>query len=297
MKILFQQTTHISKSQNGASVYNHNLAKALIAEGYSVIACCDGLTGDVLFDGVAAVPFHKFKELYEWADLIITTPGKLRNNPLNKAVVFVQHNTGREPFDMSFGRVVYCAKHVADVCQYTCKDSRVFWPMNRYAGCDPLPENPGGRITLINCNPNKGGRLLPYFAKKLPQYEFLGLHGGYGYQHKEEVDNLMYATGHLDLPGMLSQSSILIMPSEKEGLPTLAMEAMSLGVPVVGSAIPAFVELRIRDSLSQPKDYFVKDIELAMENYFELREKQLSLINEIEAKRDVKGFINWLTQV
>jgi len=294
MKILFQQTTHVSKSQNGASVYNHNLAKALIAEGQSVIACCDGLTDDIIFDGVAAVPFHKFRELYEWADLIITTPGKLRNNPLKKEIVFVQHNTGREPFDMSFGRVVYCAKHVADICQYKCKDSRVFWPMNRYAEVTPLSLNPDGAITLVNCNPNKGGRLLPYFARHLPQHKFLGAHGGYGYQHREEVPNLRYINGTISLSNMLSYTSILIMPSEKEGLPTLAMEAMALGVPVVGSAIPAFVELGLRKNLIKTKDYFLHDIEYTMQNYFEIREKQLSLINEIEAKRDVKGFINWL---
>jgi len=294
MKILFQQTTHISKSQNGASVYNHNLAKALIAEGQSVIACCDGLTDDIIFDGVAAVPFHKFRELYEWADLIITTPGKLRNNPLNKEIVFVQHNTGREPFDISFGRVVYCAKHVADICQYKCKDSRVFWPMNRYAGHSFFIPNPFGEITLINCNPNKGGRLLPYFAKKLPQYQFKGITGGYGYQHKEELPNLTYHDGRLDIDEYLADSSILIMPSEKEGLPTLAMEAMALGVPVVGSAIPAFVELGLRKNCLKPKDYFLNDIEYTMQNYFEIREKQLSLINEIEANRDVKGFITWL---
>jgi len=87
-----------------------------------------------------------------------------------------------------------------------------------------------------------------------------GAHGGYGYQHREEVPNLRYINGTISLSNMLSYTSILIMPSEKEGLPTLAMEAMALGVPVVGSAIPAFVELGLRKNLIKTKNYFLHDI-------------------------------------
>jgi glycosyltransferase involved in cell wall biosynthesis len=269
MKILFLQFTHISISNNGAEQYHHNLAKALIAKGHSVISCCHQVKGEFLHDGVATVEYSKMPELYEWAEMVITTPGKLRNNPGKIPIVFIQHNQNREPWDLSENRVVYCAKHVAETVNYACKDSFVFWPFNRYAGTEKLPPNPTGKITMVNCNPNKGGHYLQYCAKKLPQYQFLGIHGGYGHQITGKADNLEYRQGGPDLRELLKDTSILIMPSEKEGMPTLALECLALGVPVIGAAIPAFVELGLRSTCKMQKDYFLQDIEHAMKNYFD----------------------------
>lgn len=294
MNILILQFTHISLSLNGAEQYHHQLAKELIARGHAVIPCCHQVQGEVLYDGVLAVEYSQFKRLYQWADLIITTPGKMRSTPLQKPVVFIQHNQNREPWDMSAARVVYCAEHVAKMVNYTCKDSYVFWPFNRYAGAKPLPPNPNGYITLVNCNPNKGGRLLQYIAKKLPQYQFLGVHAGYGYQVKGEADNLTYIEGKHDLRELLKDTSVLIMPSEKEGLPTLAQEAMALGIPVVGSAIPAFVELGLRTNCKPRRDYLIEDIEKTMCNYLQEREKMLTLVAANEAKRNIEAFVSWL---
>lgn len=297
MNILILQFTHISLSLNGAEQYHHQLAKELIARGHAVIPCCHQVQGEVLYDGVLAVEYSQFKHLYQWADLIITTPGKMRSNPLNKPVVFIQHNQNREPWDMSAARVVYCAEHVRKTVDYSCRDSYVFWPFNRYAGSKPLPPKPYGYVTLVNCNHNKGGRLLPYFAKKLPQYYFLGVHAGYGHQIKGEADNLRYIDGEHDLRKVLKNTAVLIMPSEKEGLPTLAQEAMALGIPVVGSAIPAFVELGLRTNCKVTRDYMIEDIKKNMDNYFECRQNVLKLVEANEAKREVDAFVNWLVGI
>lgn len=257
MNILILQFTHISLSLNGAEQYHHNLAKELIARGHAVIPVCHQLQLETLFDGVLALPYSEAQRLYnEWADLIITTPGKMRNNPKKKPIVYIQHNENREPWDMSAARVLYCAEHVRRKVAYTCQDDYVFWPFNRYAGCKPREPYAEGYITLVNCNPNKGGRLLPYIAKKLPQYDFKGVHAGYGFQHKDEsISYLHYVEGGYNIKHILRHSSLLIMPSEKEGMPTIALEAMSLGVPVVGSAIDAFVELGIRENKKVTRDY------------------------------------------
>lgn len=297
MNILFVQFTHISKSLNGAEQYHHNLAKMLIAKGHAVIPCCHEIQGEVLYDGVLAVEYSRIQHLYEWADLIITTPGKLRNNPLKKPIVFIQHNTNREPWDLSESRVLYCGHHVRDKVNYNCKDSFVYWPPNRYADAEPLPPNPTGRITLVNCNLNKGGRLMAHFARKLANYHFLGIMAGYGQQITCGELNVEYRTGQHDLREVLKDTSIVIMPSEREGLPTLAQECLSLGVPVVGSAIPAFVELGLRKNCKVTANYLVDDIRWTMENYHEARQQALELAAANEAKRDTEGLIKWLTNV
>lgn len=50
------------------------------------------------------------------------------------------------------------------------------------------------------------------------------------------IDFLGY-TPHADIPDVLSSTSVLIHPSGSEGLPTIVMEAMAAGVPVVASDV------------------------------------------------------------
>ena len=266
----------------------------LIAQGNAVIPVCDDVTDDVLYDGVLALGASKLHEMYKWADVVITTPGRFRNNPLKKDIIFVQHNHTREPWDLSASRVLYCGQYVANKVAYPCRSSFVYWPPNRYYGTKPLKACKDGYITLVNCNANKGGQLLERYAKMLPQYQFLGVHAGYGYQHTGTAPNLTYRRGGVDLRDVLKDTSVLIMPSEKEGLPTLAQEAMALGIPVVGSAIPPFVELGLRENKPYPKNYMIDDILFAKTHYLEERKRMLQLVEANEAKRDTAGFLNWV---
>ena len=51
----------------------------------------------------------------------------------------------------------------------------------------------------------------------------------------ERVDFVGYAK---DVPGLLAGSSLLLLPSEREGLPLIVGEALAVGVPVVATDVP-----------------------------------------------------------
>lgn len=241
--ILFIQFSHLTKSLNGAENYHHQLAKVLQAKGHTVNVVSHAVHSEGVFDGVPFYPAAAEYDLHCAADIIVTTPGKVRIPHKGKRYIFIQHNQNKEPWDVSFGSVIYCARHVAQSVRYRCLDSAVLWPFNRYVDATPLPANPGGKITLVNCNHNKGGHTLAGIAKVMQDRQFLGIESGYGRQIRYTLQNIEYREGSYDLREVLKDTSIVIMPSDREGLPTLALECASLGVPVLMSIIPAAAEL------------------------------------------------------
>ena len=58
------------------------------------------------------------------------------------------------------------------------------------------------------------------------------------------VADRVHFLGHRpDIPALVRASVAVLLPSEREGLPRSVMEALSLGVPVVGTRIRGIVRL------------------------------------------------------
>jgi len=101
----------------------------------------------------------------------------------------------------------------------------------------------GKKLTLINLFERKGGVFFHDLAKLMPEYEFLGVEGGYGRQEKngnmknvEYMDNTPYARK------IYSKTRVLLMPSQYESYGRTGIEAMVSGIPVVAAPTPGLME-------------------------------------------------------
>lgn len=107
-----------------------------------------------------------------------------------------------------------------------------------------IPKKDAKYITLVNCNDNKGGEILIHLAKTLPDYQFLGVKGGY---YKQVIDpnpppNLIYVETQKDMTKIYEKTKILIVPSKSETWGRVAVEAMASGTPVITSRSPGLLE-------------------------------------------------------
>ena len=140
-----------------------------------------------------------------------------------------------------------------------CVDGRLFSPGDRAAAREALGLGPSGRLLLFagRLELAKGTeRLVDALALLAPGDPGLRLAlAGDGSQRRamEEqarrlgvADRLVFAgwVGHDVLPQWLRAADLLVLPSDAEGLPTVVVEALSCGTPVVASAVggvPALV--------------------------------------------------------
>jgi hypothetical protein len=92
----------------------------------------------------------------------------------------------------------------------------------------------GQNVTLINCNENKGGKILVELAKRLPKIKFLGVLGSYGEQIIDDTyKNLKYVPQTPDIHLIYGKSNIVLMPSDYESYGRVALEAAINRLPVI----------------------------------------------------------------
>jgi hypothetical protein len=104
---------------------------------------------------------------------------------------------------------------------------------------------PGKKITLVNCNPEKGGHVLEQLARRMPDVEFLAVTGAYGKQILPDLPNVEIVE-HVDGQDMRDQvygrTRILLMPSSYESWGRAGVEALASGIPVVAHPTPGLTE-------------------------------------------------------
>ena len=235
---------------SGAEFYNEQVVLKMVEWGWDVIVCTQARCRD------GVIKCHTWDDMHRliregWPDICISTHYHFRHMKAKCPVYVIQHSLNFQPFDFSNVRMIYCADHVmqahADYCaklgqRNHIKAGLTFRPPIRLKAIAKPRKAAGGYVTAINIAAEKGGNDFKSLCALMRDVEFLGVEGGYGSQRTAPLPNVRYWKNSMDIQRVYDNTSILVMFSRYEGLPTIALEAMSQGIPCVTYPIPGAVE-------------------------------------------------------
>ena len=232
----------------GAEWMLHEMLKHLAERGHECYAAID--TEPYVFEGVKVGKVSR--DIVMKSDLIISHLKK-SGAALNmceyygKPFVFIVHNSNyyhpivvkdREIGAGRFAYVVYNSDQIKAEMRYP-NPSMVIHP---HVDSSRYKTKRGKKITLINLFERKGGKFFHDLARLMPDYEFMGVEGGYGNQIKEKLPNVSYMENQPDAKRIYAQTRILLMPSIYESYGRTAIEAMCSGIPVIAAPTPGLKE-------------------------------------------------------
>ena len=220
-------------------------------------------------------------------------------------VIFVHtHNDNRDSLAFRFGAPMYVVYNVNYLKLESGNQhpSIVVHPAVDTAKFKIQKKDPK-YITLVNCNDNKGGSLIPKLAKALPEYQFLVIKGGYADQivDNNPPKNLTYWDTQEDMTKVYSQTKILLMPSKLETWGRVAVEAMASGTPVITSRAQGLLECVGKAEKSCDRNdisCWIETIKTLMtdeKSYADASTKARERVKELESENEferLNGFLN-----
>lgn len=273
------------------------------------------------YKGVKIYPIQKAKllqspgvvKLIQSADLVCVQNFNVAEclfalEPYNKPIVVFLHtqNDNRDILNFRIGCPVYVVYNVnfLKLESNNTHPSIVVHPKVDTSPFKIEKEDPV-YVTLINCNENKGGALLPKLAKALPDVQFLGIKGGY---HKQIIDenppaNLTYWENQEDMTLTYKKTKILIMPSKSETWGRTAVEAMASGTPVIVSRSPGLLECVGRAEISCDRNddsCWIEKVRLLATNqkaYAEASKKAKDRVEELDKEDEYGRLATFLEDV
>lgn len=255
MKILLCPYNWFHQPIAGGEVFLDRLSQHFIEQGHEIRAIV-GSKEPYTHSGIECYPqgegidlFTTNNEHVKWCDMVITqligsAYGYNKAIQHKKPLIFIAHNNSKQY------AVIHSPQEQCNVIynSYQLRDDlqKAFGHFNGTVLHPLLPEvtqrSQGQYITLINCNHNKGGHIFAEIASRLPQYQFLGVFGGYGEQIEAHLPNITYLPNGVDMAKVYADTRILLAPSEFESFSQCSIEAMSYGVPVIAHPCPGILE-------------------------------------------------------
>lgn len=234
----------------GSECMAHVINKCLVSKGWDVTVLVPETKGRS-FEGVQTVPFHNIKDaqnILEKATLLVSqhTYEPLAERVaklLDLPIIYVIHENTRIPhlhkrlaaYDRSKIHLLYNSTWLERF--YKTRgwnlDSKVLFPPVFPHEYNFKRNSDKKYVGLINCNENKGGSFLIDLATRMPDIQFVGRLGSYGHQIKKKLPNLHYLPHSAEKREIYKDLDIVLMPSKRESWGRVAVEAMSLGIPVI----------------------------------------------------------------
>lgn len=245
-----------------------SMFRALVARGHEVTVWLSRYSGDrepYDLDGVRVMPLAARLDFASQVRSASVLVSHLENVPsvgalargYGKPFIAICHNTFTKTFrDMASGSTslaVYNSQWMEREAELFFQDyPKMIRPAASMVVRPPVfaeeyaTKRRGDRITLINCNPAKGGEVLGDLAKRMPDTEFLAVKGSYGeqvdYTGLANVEVLDHIAGHDMRERVYARTRVLLMPSSYESWGRVGVEAMASGIPVVAHPTPGLCE-------------------------------------------------------
>ena len=266
MQIVARLHGYPPRHNAGAEWMVHSMLRALVERGHEVSVWLSRYTGDrqaYELDGVRVVPLEARLDAataIRHADVVVS---HLENVPsagalargYGKPLAVVVHNTHLPSFrQMAAGDTslaVYNSRWMAREAElFFAEYPRGVRPASEIVVRPPVfaeeyRTKPGVKVTLVNLNEEKGGRLFSELARRMPDVNFLAVTGAYGEQIVPDLPNvevLPHMCGHDMREQVYSRTKVLLMPSSYESWGRVGVEALASGIPVVAHPTPGLCE-------------------------------------------------------
>lgn len=266
MRVVARLHGYPPRHNAGAEWMAHSMLRALVDRGHDVQVWLSRYSGDgkpYHLDGVQVIPLQArldFATAVRAADVLVS---HLENVPstaalargYGKPVVAICHNTHRPTFrDAASGGVALAVLN----SQWMAREAELFYAEYPKAVrpadtlivrppvfADEYRARPGTKVTLVNCNVEKGGKVLEALARRMPDTEFLAVAGAYGEQILPDLPNvevLQQVPGSDMREQVYAKTRVLLMPSSYESWGRAGCEALASGIPVVAHPTPGLCE-------------------------------------------------------
>ena len=243
MKIAINCFDYGRTAITGAGIYYEQLANLLMQHGHNVdVYCLKYPTAD--HSQSAIVYPWRMAGKHGQYDLVLCPPDLAgRCEKLSKNIVAIVQRDHVPPYQYSrIKGVIFCSEHLQR--KYMIHSKTMVWrPMCRIAERQ-TPREFAKVVGAVNLSNSKGGMQVFELARRFQTWEFIAIHQHLNFRDlPENVTVLKWCNSPTFMNDFYDKVGIMYLPYKSEGYNTVALEAVSQHIPILGNNIAGVSEV------------------------------------------------------